>query len=95
MAAELGADILKVTYPGDPAVLSAWSCELGLPMVILGGPPSGTAHDRCALMSEAIAAGARGITIGRRVWQRPADEAIELLGRLTRIVYPGQGRRPG
>jgi len=23
MAAELGADILKVTYPGDPAVLGA------------------------------------------------------------------------
>ena len=54
MAAELGADILKVTYPGDPAVLSAWSCELGLPMVILGGPPSGTAHDLCALVSEVI-----------------------------------------
>ena len=51
----------------------------GLPMVILGGPPGGTADDLCALVSEAIAAGARGITIGRRVWQRLADEAIELL----------------
>lgn len=92
MAAELGADILKVAYPGDPAVLSAWSSELGLPMVILGGPASGTADDLCALVSEAIAAGARGITIGRRVWQRPADEATDLLGRLARIVHPDQGQ---
>jgi DhnA family fructose-bisphosphate aldolase class Ia len=55
----------------------------------------GTADDLCALVSEAITAGARGITIGRRVWQRPADEAIELLGRLTRIVHPGPGGQPG
>jgi fructose-bisphosphate aldolase, class I len=89
MAAELGADIIKVMYPGDPAVLSAWCTELGRPLVILGGPAGGTADELCTLVSDAVAAGARGITIGRRVWQRPVDDAAALLERLSRIVHPG------
>jgi class I fructose-bisphosphate aldolase len=88
MAAELGADIIKVMYPGDPELLSAWSAELGVPLVILGGPAGGGTDELCALVADAIAAGARGITIGRRVWQRPAEEATEVLGRLASIVHP-------
>jgi fructose-bisphosphate aldolase, class I len=88
MAAELGADIIKVMYPGDPDVLGAWCAELGVPLVILGGPAQGTADDLCAMVEHAIAAGARGITIGRRVWQRPIGEATELLWRLAGIVHP-------
>jgi class I fructose-bisphosphate aldolase len=79
MAAELGADIIKVTYPDDADVLSAWCAELGVPIVILGGPSQGTAEDLCTMVEHAIGAGARGITIGRRVWQRPLDDATELL----------------
>jgi len=88
MAAELGADIIKVMYPGDPDVLGAGCAELGVPLVILGGPAQGTADDLCAMVEHAIAAGARGITIGRRVWQRPIGEATELLWRLAGIVHP-------
>ncbi len=39
MGAELGADILKVPYPGDADVLATWCAELRLPLLILGGPP--------------------------------------------------------
>ncbi len=88
MAAELGADIIKVMYPDDPDLLSAWCSELGIPVVILGGPAQGTAEDLCAMVQQAIAAGARGITIGRRVWQRPIDDATQLLTRLAGIVHP-------
>jgi class I fructose-bisphosphate aldolase len=88
MAAELGADIIKVMYPDDPDLLSAWCAELGVPLVILGGPAQGTADDLCTMVEQAMAAGARGITIGRRVWQRPLDEATELLRRLASIVHP-------
>lgn len=88
MAAELGADIIKVAYPGAPEILSDWCSELGVPVVILGGPAGGGTDELCALVSEAVAAGARGITIGRRVWQRPIDDATRLLDRLARIVHP-------
>jgi class I fructose-bisphosphate aldolase len=89
MAAELGADIIKVMYPGDPDVLAAWCAELGVPVVILGGPAGGSVDDLCTMVKESIAAGARGITIGRRVWQRPIEEAAELLGQLSGIVHDG------
>jgi len=88
MAAELGADIIKVMTPDDPSLLSDWSRELGLPIVILGGPAGCTTDDLLETVQEAINAGARGITIGRKVWQRPVDEATELLVKLAQIVHP-------
>ncbi|HTU87238.1 MAG TPA: hypothetical protein VMF57_16785 [Solirubrobacteraceae bacterium] len=87
MAAELGADIIKVMYPGDPELLGAWCSELGVPLVILGGPSGGSTGELYAMVEQAIAAGARGITIGRRVWQRPIEEATEVLSRLAAIVH--------
>ena len=88
MAAELGADIIKVMAPDDPEVLSDWCAELGLPIVILGGPAAGTAEDLSEMVERSVAAGARGIVIGRRVWQRPIDQATALLARLAEIVHP-------
>jgi class I fructose-bisphosphate aldolase len=88
MAAARGADIIKVMAPDDPAVLSDWCAELGVPIVILGGPSAGTPEDLCEMVQGAVAAGARGITIGRRVWQRPVDEATALLAKLVEIVHP-------
>ena len=88
MAAELGADIIKVMYPGDPDVLGAWCSELHVPLVILGGPAQGTAEDLCEMVEQSMAAGARGITIGRRVWQRPIEDATGLLSKLAAIVHP-------
>lgn len=93
MAAELGADIVKVMYPGDPELLSTWCAELGVPLVILGGPAGGGTDELYALVSDAIAAGARGITIGRKVWQRPLEEAADVLAQLSRIVHPDRVAR--
>jgi len=89
MAAELGADIIKVMYPDDPELLAAWCQELEVPVVILGGPAQGTTDELCDMVGAAVAAGARGITIGRRVWQRPIEEAAEVLARLSSIVHDG------
>ncbi len=92
MAVELGADIVKVMSPGDPEMLAAWCQELGVPVVILGGPADGAADSLESMVEDAIRAGARGITIGRRVWQRPIDEATALLERLAAIVHDGRTR---
>ncbi len=87
MAAELGADIVKVAYPGAPSTLAAWREEVGVPVVILGGPQGGSSDELVTMVSEAMAAGASGIVIGRKVWQRPAHEAHELLDRLAAVVH--------
>jgi class I fructose-bisphosphate aldolase len=87
VAMELGADILKVAYPGDPATLESWCRELHVPVVMLGGPQAGTAGELVSMVGEAIKAGASGIVIGRRVWQRPLNEAAELLEQLYSVVH--------
>jgi fructose-bisphosphate aldolase, class I len=58
-----------------------------VPIVILGGPAQGTVDELCEMVAASVAAGARGITIGRRVWQRPVEEAAEVLSRLSAIVH--------
>jgi class I fructose-bisphosphate aldolase len=88
VAMELGADILKVAYPGDPATLEAWCRELRVPVVMLGGPKAGTSAELVSMVTDAMKAGASGIVIGRRVWQRPLDEAGELLAQLYSVVHP-------
>jgi class I fructose-bisphosphate aldolase len=85
-AMEVGADIIKVGYPG-PELLSAWSAELRVPLVILGGPRSGDAEAVLTLAEEAVHHGARGIIIGRNVWQRPPDVTRHLMQRLYDIVH--------
>jgi fructose-bisphosphate aldolase, class I len=87
VAMELGVDILKVAYPGDVGTLAAWHSELHLPIVMLGGPQSGTTGDLLSMVSDAMRAGGNGIVIGRRVWQRPLDEAASLLEKLYGIVH--------
>ena len=69
--------------------------ELGVPLVILGGPAGGGTEELCTLVADAVTAGARGITIGRRVWQRPIEEATEVLSGLAAIVHPARTVGPG
>ncbi|MGH9107460.1 MAG: class I fructose-bisphosphate aldolase [Acidimicrobiales bacterium] len=90
VAMEAGADILKVAYPGDPATLEAWCSELHLPIVMLGGPQGGATEELLSMVSDAVKAGASGVVIGRRVWQRPPDEAARLLEKLYGVVHSGQ-----
>jgi len=89
VAMELGVDILKVAYPGDPATLESWCSELHVPIVMLGGPQGGTTDELVGMVADAVKAGASGIVIGRRVWQRPLPEAAKLLERLYSIVHAG------
>ena len=86
VAMETGADIIKIAYPGAE-LMEAWSAELRVPLVILGGPRSGEADAVLDLAREALAGGARGLVIGRNVWQRPPDVTRRLMRELNEIVH--------
>ena len=43
--------------------------------------------DLLAMVSDAMSAGASGVVIGHKVWQRPIEEAARLLGQLYAIVH--------
>jgi class I fructose-bisphosphate aldolase len=87
VAAEIGADILKVAHPGDDGVLRSWCEEIGVPVVLLGGGGSASSAELVSLVKGAIEAGASGIVIGRKLWGRPADEAVALLAELHALVH--------
>ncbi len=78
IAVELGADILKIPVVGVAAVkqILPW----GIPIVFLGGVLQDDSTALFARVKAGLAAGVRGLVIGRNIWQRPRmAEALEEL----------------
>jgi fructose-bisphosphate aldolase, class I len=87
IAMDLGANIIKIAYPGSPSAMRSLAAELGLPVIILGGPRTSTAEDVIRLVEEAMSSGASGIAIGRQVWQREASERLAVIKALVEVVH--------
>lgn len=83
VAYDLGADIIKITFPGPDATAKLCD-ELDIPVVVAGGPLSGDAKSTLKDVSDAIAAGAQGVVVGRKVWQRPAEETSWLIAEMAK-----------
>lgn len=84
---ELGADVLKVTYPGDPEAFREIVAEIPVPVVILGGPRMESPRDVATVAAAAVTAGARGLAFGRNIFQAPDPPA--LIRALRRVVHEG------
>lgn len=95
VAYELGADILKVAYPGDNETLKDWVKKFNVPIILLGGGKTGTKEDLIKLVAEAVDVGVNGVAIGRNVWQRPVEEAKELLRNFADIIHQPRQRNGG
>jgi fructose-bisphosphate aldolase, class I len=85
VAYDLGADIIKITFPGPDATAKLCD-ELKIPIVVAGGPLSGDAKSTLKDVSDAIAAGAQGVVVGRKVWQRPAEETSWLIKEMVQAT---------
>jgi class I fructose-bisphosphate aldolase len=84
-ALELGADVAKVKYPGDPEAMSWATRAAGDMNVLLSG---GSKTDDRAFLSRvetALDAGAAGLAVGRNVWQR--DDPTRILDALERLIF--------
>ncbi|HEV2783348.1 MAG TPA: 2-amino-3,7-dideoxy-D-threo-hept-6-ulosonate synthase [Actinophytocola sp.] len=76
IAADLGADLVKVSYPGTAQDLAALVRGCPIPVVVAGGPP---VDDRAALLDRVgavIGAGAAGVAIGRNVFRSPDPRSL-------------------
>ncbi len=70
MAWEIGADIIKVGYVGPVDSFSEIVTATPVPVMVLGGP----ARDQdfvLQMVTDAMLAGARGVMLGRNVWNNP------------------------
>lgn len=88
IAYDLGAHIIKIAFPGEERTRRLVD-ELGVPLVIAGGPLSGGPADTIEAVAETIRAGARGVIVGRNIWQRErvvAEKTLAEIDSLTRSV---------
>ena len=71
LAEEVGADIVKVNYTGSVETFAEVTGGVKIPVVIAGGPKMSSLKDLLVMIEESVQAGARGVAIGRNLFQNP------------------------
>lgn len=84
---ELGADVLKVPYTGDVSTFEPIVQNAPVPMMILGGPSSGSERALLEDVAGAVEASARGLIVGRSIWQ--TEDPAAVVRALNSIVHDG------
>lgn len=82
---ELGADIVKCSYTGDPESFREVVDGCPVPVVIAGGPKMTSDLDLIKMVRGAMDAGAAGISIGRNIFQHENPQVITAT--LSRIIH--------
>ncbi|MHC1727331.1 MAG: 2-amino-3,7-dideoxy-D-threo-hept-6-ulosonate synthase [Syntrophobacteraceae bacterium] len=86
IAAELGADLIKLPFPGDFQVLERICSSLPVPVVVAGGTP-GDLGQILERTQRSLESGARGVAAGRNVFQRANPTGV--LRAICGIVHRG------
>src|ERR671919_2192811 len=76
VGAEAGADIVKAVYTGDPDSFKRVVRSCPVPLVIAGGPKANTDREILEMCNGAMAAGAKGVTFGRNIFQHKNPPAM-------------------
>ncbi len=84
IGAELGADLVKVPYSGSPDTFIKVVEGCGVPVVIAGGPKMNSDREVLEMVHGAMSAGARGLSIGRNVFQHYTPSImIKAMGKIV------------
>jgi predicted phospho-2-dehydro-3-deoxyheptonate aldolase len=87
IAAELGADIIKIPVPEDYTILQEITSSLPVPVVVAGGSKTAETAIFLERVEKAMEAGVRGVAIGRNVFQ--SDHPETLFRAVCSIVHRG------
>ena len=85
VGAELGADIIKVVYTGSIESFAEVVQGCPVPVVIAGGAKMNSDIEIFTLVSDALQAGATGISIGRNAFQHKTPE--KMISALSKMVH--------
>jgi fructose-bisphosphate aldolase, class I len=85
IAYDLGAHIIKIAFPGEERTKRLVE-ELKVPLVIAGGPMAGAPEDTIDAVAQTIRSGARGVIVGRNIWQRERSEGERTLAAIAKIT---------
>lgn len=81
---ELGADVVKVDYPGTAAGMERVVNGVQVPVVIAGGSKTDNPGELLGIINDAIQAGAAGVSIGRNIFQYKDQRLItEIIAKLV------------
>jgi fructose-bisphosphate aldolase/2-amino-3,7-dideoxy-D-threo-hept-6-ulosonate synthase len=84
VAEELGADIIKTSYTGDPESFAVITGACAVPVLVAGGEKGGDL-ETLTMIREAIDAGAAGVAMGRNAFQR--DDPARFIRAITHVVH--------
>jgi len=87
MAYELGATVVKSNYTGDPESFARITSDVPVPVLMRGGPRASSDEAYLKMVDDAITAGARGVVVGRNVFQ--ADDPVKSVQSLRSIIHRG------
>ncbi len=85
VAAELGADLVKVNYTGDAESFRSVVEGCGVPVLIAGGEKAKSDIDVLMNIKNAISAGGGGVSIGRNVFQH--DDPCRMIKAIRSIIH--------
>jgi len=75
VAEELGADMIKTNYPGDPAAFKKIVKACSVPVFIAGGEKTGDL-DSLKIIRDSVSVGGAGVCVGRNAFQREDTRAF-------------------
>ena len=85
MGAEYGGDLIKTIYSGNQQEFANLVSTTTVPILVAGGPKTGSDLEFLTMVKACMEAGSAGITMGRNVWQRQCVEGM--IAALCAIVH--------
>lgn len=85
VAAELGADVVKSYYTGDPVTFREVVRCCPVPIIVLSGPEAGDPKGLLMIVNDVLEAGAKGVIMGRNVWGY--KDPVILIEAISRMVH--------
>lgn len=76
VGAELGADLVKTVYTGSPDTFREVVRGCPRPILVAGGPKTESDQAVLEMVRDAMLAGARGVSLGRNVFEHRSPEAM-------------------
>jgi len=84
VAEELGADLIKTNYTGDPETFRRITSSCSVPVLVAGGEKAGDL-ETLRTVRESVLAGGAGVCLGRNSFQR--KNPAEFINTLCRVVH--------
>lgn len=87
LAADLGADLVKVPHAGSVAAMADLARSCPVPVIVAGGPRMAGPDVLLSTVEEIMRSGVAGLAMGRNIFQAPdpGEQAREI----AEVIHPG------